>query len=203
MATVFIDESGDLGVRGNRFFVIATVIPQNKKRLDNIVKHHCAANGVVEIKSSLLTFPAKQALLRKLSSVDDYSVTYVVADKNHIDPALFRDKNILYNYIFQYAVKPTIKAAAGNIHIVVDNHSTKVASRNSLADYVKTKAFFEWGVKHGIQIKYEDSKVCRAIQIADLVANTIYGKYLYDKNHLYDMLKIDRSIKFPHGKFNT
>jgi hypothetical protein len=203
MPTIFIDESGDLGSASERFFVIALVIPQNKKRLDNIVKRHCAKNKVDEIKTSLLNFPEKQDLIKKLSSVDDHSIYYVVADKNHVQPNLFHDKNLLFNYLFQWVVKPVIKSSSGTLNIILDNHTTKVTSRNSLADYIKIKAYAEWGVTSVINIQYKDSKDCKAIQIADLVANTVYGRYVYNKTHLYKLLNVTSSIKFPQGKFNT
>ena len=203
MASIFVDESGNLGVSNGRYFVIAVVAPQNKKRLDNIVKHHCAANGLVEIKATLLTFPAKQDLLRKIASADDHSIYYVVADKRHIQSPLFRDKNVLFNYLFQWAVKPLIKNSSGTLDIFVDNHTTKVTSRNSLTDYIRAKAYAEWGVSTQINLHYVDSKACRAIQVADLAANTIYGRYIHNKEHLYNLLKIGRSAKFPNGKFNT
>lgn len=203
MASIYVDESGDLGQKGSRYFVIAAISPSNKKRLDNIVKRHCAANGIVEIKAYNLTFPTKEALLKKISSVHDYSVSYVVADKNHIDPLLFSDKNVLYNYIYQWVVEPIAKASTESINIITDNHSTRVGSRNSLGDYVKAKAYFDWKVSNPISLQYLDSKSCRAIQVADLIANTVFSKYMQNKNHLYSILKIKDSIKFPSGKFGT
>lgn len=203
MASIFIDESGDLGEKGSRYFVIAALAPNNKKRLDNIIKRHCAANGIVEVKAFNLTLPAKEALLRKIASVHDYSMSYVVADKNHIDPILFKDKNLLYNYIYQWVIEPIAKSSTESVNIITDNHSTKVGSRNSLGDYIKAKAYFEWGVKNPISLEYLDSKNCRAIQIADLMANTVFNKYMQNKDHLYNLLKIKNSIKFPAGKFGT
>ena len=203
MASIFIDESGDLGQKGSRYFVIAALAPDNKKRLDNIVKHHCATNGIVEMKAYNLTLPAKEALLRKIATVHDYSVSYVVADKNHIDPLLFKDKNVLYNYIYQWVIEPIAKTSTESISILTDNHSLRVGSKNSLADYIKAKAYFEWGVKNPISLQYYDSKTCRAIQVADLMANTVFSKYMQNKDHLYNFLKIKNSIKFPAGKFGT
>ncbi len=203
MASIFIDESGDLGQKGSRYFVIAAISPDNKKRLDNIVKHHCADNGTVEIKAYNLTFPAKETLLRKIGSVQDYSISYVVADKNHIDPILFNDKNLLYNYIYQWVIEPIAKSSTESLNIITDNHSTRVGSRNSLGDYIKAKAYFDWGVRNPISLQYLDSKACRAIQVADLIANTIFSKYMQDKDHLYNLLKVKDSIKFPAGKFGS
>lgn len=201
MSTIFIDESGDLGQNGSRYFVIAVLAPKNKKRLDNIVKHYCANSGTIEMKAYNLNFPTKENLLRKIGSAHDYSISYVVADKKHIDPMLFRDKNILYNYLYQWAIEPIIKSSTESVNIVTDNHSVRVSSKNSLADYVKTKAYFEWRFQYPISLSYTDSRKCRAIQVADLMANTIFGKYSQNKDHLYGLLNIKDSIKFPAAKF--
>ena len=204
MTTIYVDESGDLGQKGERFFVIALVIPQNCKRIKNIIKHFCSANKLEEVKACQLKFPEKQNLLKKLVSVDDHSISYIVADKNNIrNKKLFEDKNLIYNYLFQWLIKSIIKNSSEDIDIILDNHSIKVKSINSLRDYIKIKAYAEWGVTSNISIRYIDSKDCKAIQIADIIANVVYGHYLHDKPHLYGMMKIEKSIKFPEGQFNT
>jgi hypothetical protein len=204
MADIYVDESGDLGQNSERFFVIALIVAQKQERIKNIVKHFCAEHAIKEIKASMLDFPDKQDLLNKLASTDDHSISYVVVDKKHIRKTkLFEDKNLIYNYIFQHLIKPIIKNSTADLEIILDNHSTKVKSINSLSDYIKIKAYAEWNVQWNLNIHYMDSKQCKLLQMADLIANSIYGHYLYKKNHLYNLLKIDHSIKFPHGKFNT
>src|SRR3974390_438451 len=96
MADIYVDESGDLGQNGERFFVIALIIAQKQERIKNIVKHFCASQSIQEIKASSLGFPHKQNLLQKLTSVDDHSISYIVVDKKHIqNEKLFEDKNLI------------------------------------------------------------------------------------------------------------
>lgn len=204
MADIYVDESGDLGQNGERFFVIALIIAQKQERIKNIVKHFCSSQGIREIKASQLDFPRKQELLNKLNSVDDHSISYIAVDKKHLrETKLFEDKNLIYNYVFQHLIKPIIKNSSADLDIVLDNHSTKVKSINSLRDYIKIKAYAEWNIKWNIDIHYMDSKHSKLLQMVDVIANCIYGHYLYDKDHLYKLLRIDRSIKFPQGLFNT
>ncbi len=202
MITVFVDESGDLGLKGNRYFVIAIIVPQKGKRIMNFMKDFCVENNLTEVKASLLTFPQKQHIFNKLTSANDYTVSYVVADKKNIDnQQLFKDKNLLYNYLFSFLIRKTIKSANEDVHILLDNHSTKTRSINSLCDYIKIKAFTQWNFKHNLNIGYIDSKNSKTIQAVDVIANAIYAHYLYGKDHFYYMLTISESIKFPHGKF--
>lgn len=198
MITVFVDESGDLGQNGGRYFIIAILVPQKAKRIANFMKAFCAKNKLQEVKASQLSFSQKQEVFNKLTSANDYTISYIVADKKHIDnQQLFRDKNLLYNYLFSFVIKKTIRSVNQDICILLDNHSTKTKSINSLCDYIKIKAFTQWGYKNNLHIRYVDSKNSKTIQAADVIANAIYARYLYGKDHFYKMLTISESIKFP------
>ena len=201
MKTLFVDESGNLGTK-DRYFVLAMLAPQNNKRIINFMKRFCAANHLPEVKASRLSFPQKQEIFNKLCSANDYTVSYIVADKQNIDnKKLFDDKNLCFNYLFSFLVNKTIKSAPEDLCILLDNHSTKVGSINSLADYIKIKAYTQLGYKHNLQIAYTNSEHSKVVQAADVVANAIYAHYNYGTSHFYKMLTISESIRFPQSKF--
>lgn len=197
----FIDESGNLGTK-DRFFVIAMLVPQKPKRISNFVKKFCAENKLLELKGSQLSFPQKQELFNKLNFANDYSVAYVVADKSNINAQLSEDKNLLFNYLFSFLVKKTIRSSTGDLEFVLDNHSVKTKSINSLSDYIKIKARFNWYFKNKIVVRYTDSKDSKIVQATDIIANAIFAKYNRGKAHFYNQIIISESIKFPIGKFN-
>ena len=200
--TIFVDESGDLGT-AERYFVIAILVPQNSTRISHFMRRFCIKNNLQEVKASQLTFTQKQEIFNKLNSVDDYTVSYIVADKQNIDnKKLFEDKNLLYNYLFSHLIKKSIVDNKEDISIILDNHSVKVKSGNSLCDYIKIKAFTQWDYQSNLDIRYTDSKNSKNIQAIDVIANAIYAHYTYDKSHFYNMVKINEAIEFPHGKFN-
>lgn len=201
MITAFVDESGDLG-RGGRYFIIAIIFPQKGKRIANFMKRFCSKYNLNEVKAAQLSFSQKQEILNRLTSANDYTISYIVADKHNIDnKKLFDDKNLCYNYLFSFLIKKTIRSANSDISILLDNHSTKVKSINSLCDYIKIKSFTQWNYQGNLQINYVDSKNSKVIQAIDVVANAIYAKYEYGKNHFYNKLTISESIKFPQSKF--
>ena len=203
MKTLFVDESGDLGIKG-RYFVITLLAPQESKRISNFMRKFCAKNSIQEIKASQLSFPQKQLIFNKLCGANDYTISYIVADKLNIDnKKILEDKNLCYNYLFSFLVKKTIKSTQEDITLLLDNHSTKVKSINSLADYIKIKAFTQWGFTHNLNICYVDSKNSKVIQATDVVSNAIYAKYTYGKDHFYSKLTISESIKFPYSKFGS
>jgi len=203
MITVFVDESGDLGKRG-RYFVIAMLVPRRGKRISNFMKRFCLKNKLQEVKAAQLSFPQKQKIFDRLTSANDYTISYIVADKHNIDnKKLFEDKNLCYNYLFSFLIKKTIKSTREDISILLDNHSTKVKSINSLCDYIKIKAFTQWNYQNNLHINYTNSKDSKVVQAADVVANAIYANYAYGKKHFYNMLTISESIKFPESKFGS
>ena len=201
MITVFVDESGELGMK-ERYFVIAMLVPQRGKRISNFMKRFCVKNKLNEVKASQLEFSQKQEIFNKLTSANDYTISYIVVDKKNIDnQKLFADKNLFYNYLFSFLIKKTIRSSREDISIFLDNHSTRVKSINSLCDYIKIKALTQWGYQNNLHIQYVDSKNSKIIQATDVIANAIYARYIYGKDHFYKMLTISESIKFPQSKF--
>ncbi len=201
MKTLFVDESGNLGTK-DRYFVLVLLAPQRNKRIVNFMRKFCARNNLPEVKASKLTFPQKQEIFNKLCSANDYTVSYIVLDKKNIDnKKLFEDKNLCYNYLFSFLVKKTIKSSPENLCILLDNHSTKVGSINSLADYIKIKAYTQFGYQHDMQIAYTNSEHSKVVQAADVIANAIWAHYNYGSSHFYNMLTISESIRFPQSKF--
>ena len=201
MKTLFVDESGNLGTK-DRYFVLAMFAPQRPKRIINFMRKFCARHNLPEIKASKLSVPLKQEIFNKLCSANDYVISYIVVDKWHIDnKKLFEDKNVLYNYLFSFLVKKTIRSAQEDLNFLLDNHSTKVKSINSLADYIKLKACTQFDCQYNIDLAYTDSKNSKIVQAADVIANAIWAHYNYGSSHFYNMLTISESIHFPQSKF--
>lgn len=201
MLQIFIDESGDLGLNEG-YFIIALLEAHNPKRLKNLVKNYCAKNKLEEIHACELSFPEKQNLVNSLARKNDYSISYIIADKTMItNVRLFKNNNLLFNYLFSFLIRDIIKSNADDLFIHLDNRTQKVSSVNSLRDYIKLKALTEWGFTKNITIEYHDSKVCKAIQIADLAANCIRRKYFHKQVDFYNRLYIVKSIKFPRKTF--
>lgn len=200
---LYFDESGNLGKK-DRYFVIAMLMPVNKNRIKNFAKRFCAKAGHDEIKASNLAFPQKQDLLYKLAKIPDNKVSYIVADKINIESQkLLKDTNLCFNYLFMHLVKQAISNAKEDVNLLIDEHTIKVGSINSLKDYLRIKAYTEWGFVNELNICFTDSKNSKLVQVTDLAANAIYARYNYNKKHLYNMLNISQSIKFPYKKFGN
>ena len=203
MIQLFIDESGDLG-KNNDYFIIAMVISHRPQRLKNLAKSFCAYHELDEVHAHELNLVQKQFLINTLTKQQDYSVGYIIADKMMIkNDNLFSSNNLLFNYLFSFLVRDIVKADTDDVYMYLDNRTQKVASLHSLVDYIKIMAYGEWGFSKKLNIEYVDSKICKTIQIADLVANCIRRKYRWGKDDFYSRLNIVKSVQFPYDTFRS
>lgn len=201
MTKIYIDESGDLGFNEG-YFIIAMLMAHNPKRIKNIIKNFCSYHKLEEAHACKLDFINKQFLINKLAKIKDYSVSYIVVDKMMVEnKKLFESNNLLFNYLVSLLVKSIFKENKDDIMVYMDNRNQKVASVNSLIEYIKIKAMTSWGFDKDVKFEYCDSKNNKALQMVDLLANCIRRKYVHNKSDFYNRLNIIKSIKFPREKF--
>jgi hypothetical protein len=201
MLKVFIDESGNLGYNEG-YFIIAMLVAHNPERIKNIIKKFCTYHHLAESHASSLDFTKKQFLINTLTKQQDYTIFYIIADKMMItEKRLFKSNNLLFNYLFSFLVEPIIKANTDDIYFYLDNRTQKVASANSLKEYITIKAYTDWKFSKSLFLEYRDSKGLKALQMADLIANCIHRKYKWEKTDFYSRLNISKSIKFPKASF--
>lgn len=137
----------------------------------------------------------------------DVTISFIVLDKNHAKKSLLEDKNIMYNYLSKILLSRMItKDDSGSIiHIICDNHTTKITSLNSFADYIKIYFNYEQDLDIDLDIQYLDSDSADAyvVQAADYVANAVWTKYEYGYDIYADRLKNTYQIqeKFPYKMF--
>ena len=135
----------------------------------------------------------------------DYSIAYLVADKKHIEPKLFAQKNLTFNFLFGVLVKSFIKSYKDDMDICVDNRTVKVTSLNSLTDYIQIEAVTKWGFGQTLTMNLRDSKACNLLQAVDVVSNSIFAHYNYSSSGLYHLNDghFIRHQLFPYSKFGT
>lgn len=212
---LIFDESGNLGVSG-RYFVISCIDTMNAKSLHNIMKRKLKQAGdkfpelknlhAHEIKAKDAYPCVKYHILESIIS-KDVTISYIVVDLLHIEDRLLNDKNILYNFASKILISKLItKADEGKtINILFDHKTTKIASKNSLREYIIAHVVYEEGLDVDINFEYKNSDAGDAfiIQAADYVANALYANYEY-KNEIYENLirkKVNIVQHFPYKNF--
>ena len=212
---LIFDESGNLGSSG-RYFVIACIDTYNIKSLHNIMHkklgiaksmfQELASKHANEIKANE-AYPCIKYHILECIARKDLKVSYIVADLHHVKPSLLDDKNIFYNYMMKLLVEKLVTSNDNGtvVNIICDNHTTKVASQNSMSDYLKLALLYDKGYDVELNIKLIDSDANDAyiIQAADYVANALFSYYEYGTTLYHDRFKhvICHAIRFPWKLF--
>lgn len=178
----YIDESGDLGFGsgGSQYFVIAVVCVDrgNQVQLKRFVRKFRIEQKLptkVELKAATTKLGRRNDFCHRLTGLD-CSAHYLVVNKSRVKPELRKDTNILYNYLTGMLLTP-LMSPLREACIHLDNRTIKVASGNSLHDYLRIKLWFEMNSVVNVKFAYLDSRECLGIQTADFVANAVYRNY--------------------------
>jgi hypothetical protein len=205
------DESGNLGKDG-RYFIIACIDTVECKSLHNVMKNklkqiksaHPTLSGCGHEIKAYGAFPSVKEQVLEAIARKNLTISYVVADKQHIEEKLIKDKNILYNYLMKLLLDKLITEADKNskINIIRDDISTKAGSKNSFREYISIHFNYELQYNLDLNIEYKNSGSGDAyiIQAADYVANALYTQYEHNKGNYAAIIegKQNINILFPH-----
>lgn len=214
---LIFDESGNLGVSG-RCFVISCIDTMNAKSLHNVMKRKLkqASDKFPELKTlhaheikAKDAYPCvKYHILESIIS-KELTISYIVIDLKYVEDRLLEDKNILYNFASKLLISRLITQSdeGKKINILFDNKTTKIASKNSLREYIIAHIVYEEGIDVNINFEYKDSDAGDAfiIQAADYVANGIYADYEYNNKIYHNLIrdKVNIVKYFPYKKFGN
>lgn len=187
---IFIDESGDLGKHGLRYFVIAALCCADPKPIYNLVKRirqrklKKKIKDLSEIKANNSDDKTRNFVLNKLAS-SNCEFHIIAVDKTQVKDYLFNKKDKLYNYIagilIQYA-----QVGYDEINIVIDKKYRSSLIRNDFDEYIKNyKA--KWNAK--IKIEHLESVQNLGLQAVDFVAWATHRKLNTEDDKFYKIIE--------------
>ena len=192
--TVYLDESGDLGFKfdapyrqggSSRHLTMAfIVIPDAKKNLlKRVVKRVYERFDIAvgtEIKGSLLTVAQKNYIARQLTALvlknPDILISAITVKKENVATHIRQDSNLLYNYMMRRSVIDYIKTHA-NVNLIRDNKSVKIASGNTLVNYLQTTLWFDCMATTVLKDLPSDSKSVRGLFLVDWINSIVFHHY--------------------------
>lgn len=191
-AVIYLDETGDLGWTldkpyrhggSSRYLTIAAlVVPSDKthlpKRLIKDLYRTRKWSRTSEKKwsdmgpESCLEFANMAARMRE----KEPGITYhtITAKKENVALHIRKDSNKLYNYMIKTVLLNKM-ATFQFVQLVPDPRSIKVASGNSLHDYLQTQLWFEKNAQTVLQTSPIDSAKCLGLQLTDMLAGCIWS----------------------------
>lgn len=185
---IFIDESGDLGKLGSRYFVIAALCTNDAKPIYNAMKRIKERKlkkktiKLSELKANRSDDIIRKAVLNKLMACDcEFHI--LVLDKKKVYSYLFEKKNKLYNYLagilFEHA-----QGNAEKTHVIIDKKDNKSVIRDDFNNYLKNnKASSKTTIEH---INSQDN---RGLQAVDFVAWSVHRKFNFNDDSFYKIIE--------------
>lgn len=121
----------------------------------------------------------------------DIHIHAIVVKKQNVQAHIQRDPNKLYNYMIRRCLLKRM-AKHDVVTLIPDPRSIKVASGNSLPDYLQTELWFTEKAITQLVWKPEDSNTSRGVQFADMIAGIVQARW--EKNQRLALAEIASKI---------
>lgn len=198
---MFIDESGNLGNDGTRYFVIAAIGTRTPKVLDRLIKNlrrnkfRKELKSAQELKANSSSDELREYLLRKLNIIEDVKCHAIILEKEKVFSAYLKNnKHKLYNYVCG-ALAESVGIDTEKLVVRIDASKGKQALRDDFNKYFNEKwARRFWN--RPIEFYHSWSHSWSGLQIADFVAWGVFQKF-EKGNDLYSKL-IEKKLNITH-----
>ncbi len=189
---VFIDESGDLGMKGSDYFIMAMIVIDDEQPLEKIVKRtrqrklRKKNRKVKELKANNNRDEVRKYVLSKLADLD-CQIYAIVVKKAKILSRFYDIPNIFYNYVSRILIT---EGDVNNteLHIIIDKKYNNSILRNNFNGYVVREVESRKGVRVK-EIIHGDSEAHAGLQCVDFVAWAISRKFNYDEDRFYKIIE--------------
>jgi len=203
---LYLDESGDLGWTldkpyqsggSSRYLTIATlIIPKSHshlpKRIVKKIYNYRNQKTDIEIKGKDLSNKEKEYLIKRTTALfikqPSIHLSIITVKKKNVQAHIRSDANKLYNYMVNFATLDNIKSCPV-VNFIPDPRAIKIASGNSLIDYLQIKLWFELNVSTTLIYSPMESHSNLNIQFTDFMCHIVWKRYEYNEYKFYSKLK--------------
>jgi len=203
---IYLDESGDLGFSFKKpyrkggssrfltitFLIIPKELSKHPKRIVRKLYKKKERSTNKEIKGSRLSENDKiyiaERTVKLLEKHPDIKIMAITVNKRKVKKHIRNDPNKLYNYMISLVLPKKIKQQK-IITLIPDERSIKVASGNSLIDYLQIKLWFELNSETVIEYYPLESHTSLNLQYIDWISYIIWKRYEDKESKVLDILK--------------
>lgn len=212
----FIDESGSIPTFisnkwKNRYFVMAFIQTENPKKLKNTYKYairnlkkyypdfFANIDNPNELKGADAHPFMKEYIFRNLIAKTDMKIAHMIVDTWNIEESFRENPCRSFNYLTKVLLCSCYLTHSECVHLElkIDNRNSAIKSLKSLEDYLFNELVLGKSANHAsidirkVSVEYLDSCTDRGIQIADMVANTLYKYFRYKSAPFPDYRHVD------------
>ncbi len=189
---IFIDESGDLGKSGSKYFSIVALSTREVADLERVIKRvrrrklSKKLRAQSEIKAYNSDDYIRRYVLGRISRLN-CSISVVAIPKAKVREDLFPEKEALYNYLCG-VLFDHITLNVDRVSITIDRKSNNRLLREDFNQYILRKIQGK-GVAIQVTIQHLESHASHALQAVDFVAWAMNRKFSYDDPRFYNIIK--------------
>lgn len=209
MQYLFLDESGNLHKNSpDRYFVIGGIYTNNYSdikssymEINKELKDKLGMDFDIELKAAYLNMEEKMDIVVKLEKMNGMYIVGIVVDKEKIGIQIDQI-HLYYNYIIRVLLDYLIKEKliktddSESLYINIDKTSMKIEEVNALLMYLRTHYNIELDLPLDINVSYWDSKKNYMIQVADIMANTIWNIASSQRpTHVFNDLNVNKRLR--------
>jgi hypothetical protein len=193
---VFIDESGDLGLNGSNYLILAALLVADYLPLDRIIKNmrrnkfKKELRKAQEIRACKSSKEVIRSMLLKLGEVENVKIMYVVLEKRKVFSEFLRnDKNKLYNYVAGKLAR-NLPDDEADFEIRIDKSKGKQLLQQDFNNYFKKIL----STKSKIVIEHSYSHCWAGLQFADVLAWACFQKFEHANSDYVDLIKAEQEV---------
>ncbi|PAD36318.1 DUF3800 domain-containing protein [Terribacillus saccharophilus] len=204
----YVDESGSIpsfkpSHPKNRHFLIAFIHTDNQKALEKV--HRRSLKNVKkyfphlfdhnnELKASLAPPFIKEYLISRIINKTDTKFGYMLVDNFKIKEQFRKYKSRSFNYLLKLVMTSHNYGACCTDSLIlnIDNRNSKITNLDSLEDHLYEELVLKHELTDEVTVNYLESHNEINVQVADLIANTVFQYYKY-RNYRFRYELIDPS----------
>ena len=202
---IYLDESGDLGWKLDRpyraggssryltlaFLIVDELTHHFPRRIIRKLRRKYRMKSGREIKGSslsrnqLIHFAKKANKL--LASKKGIRIRAITVNKENVQGHIRSDPNKLYNYMINLCILDLI-GDQETVYFTPDPRSIKVASGDSMVDYLQTQLWFEKEVRTRLIETPHESHTNLNLQFIDVIAHIVWAHHENKHSRPYNIL---------------
>ena len=194
MIYIFIDESGDLGLRGSKYFVLSALMVKDYSFLDRIIKNmrrhkfKKELHKASEIKANKSSNELRRYMLEKLNEVEGARVLYSILEKKQLYSEYLKDdKHKLYNYVAGNLAKKIVLDDV-DVEVKIDKSKGKQILRDDFNEYFE-KCLKEGSIINKATVYHSNSQNWSGLQFADILAWACFQKFEHNNSEFIDLVQ--------------
>jgi len=196
---IYVDESGDLGVRGSKYLVLSALFIEDCKPLDRIIKNmrrnkfKKQLRKASEIKANKSSNAVRKHMLQKLNEIPDTRIFYIILEKKKLYSQYLYDKSDkLYNYVAGKLAKNIILEDV-DVEIRIDKSKGKQLLREDFNRYF-LKKLRDKSKHRKATIHHSHSHSFSGLQFADVLAWACFQKFEHDNPEYVDLITLEQEV---------